>query len=109
MRNISFAALIVLTITSTAAVAECEMLFVEANATFIRATVHCKRNYMDTPAGFYALAMARQCKSLREDELSKAGMAAMVKLDEIAKQKGKAAACKWVDDLEKSIVSDVVR
>jgi hypothetical protein len=103
------AALTVAAITSTEAAADCEMQFLEANATFIRATVHCKRDYMDTPAGFYALAMTRQCKDLSEEELFKVGMAAMLKLDGLAKEKGKAAACKWVDELEKAIVSDVIR
>jgi hypothetical protein len=46
------------------AVAECDEKFVKANAIFIRATVHCKRNYMDSPAGYYALAMTKQCSTL---------------------------------------------
>jgi len=41
--------------------AECQDVFVRANSIFIRATVECKRDYMDTSAGYYALAMTRQC------------------------------------------------
>ncbi len=87
----------------------CDPKYLKANATFIRATVHCKRDYMDTPAGFYALAMSRQCAAMPEAELRAIAKAAMVELDDIAKRKGKAAACKWVDDLEKEIVRDVVK
>ena len=31
----------------------------------------------------------------------------MIWFDNIAKQKGKKTACRWVDDIEKSIVRDV--
>ena len=107
VRNFSLAILAVATITCTTAAAECEKHLIEANATFIRATVHCKRNYMDTPAGYYALAMSKQCNHLSEGEFLAIAKTAMLRLDEMVKQKGRAAACKFVDKLEKSLIKDL--
>lgn len=87
----------------------CDESFISANAVFIHATVECKRDYMDTPAGYYALAASRECvhNGLEESKLTSIGTQAMTNFDNIAKQKGKAAACRWVDGLEKSIEEDV--
>jgi hypothetical protein len=87
--------------------AECDETFVIANSIFIHATVECKRDYMDTPAGYYALAMTRQCSQMGEDKLTAVFKKAVSQFDEIKREKGKNAACAWVDKLERAIVQDV--
>jgi hypothetical protein len=108
MKWMRFVPALLAALVTTAATAECEKQFLEANAIFIRATTHCKRNYMDSPVGYYALAMSRQCKDLKEEELMTIAKSAMQRLDKIADERGKPGACKWVDDLEKAIRKDIV-
>ena len=98
--------LLALALTSPA-VAECDEMFVKANSIFIHATAECKRDYMDTPAGYYALAMARQCRELGEDRLTAIFKESILQFDEIKREKGKNAACAWADKLENAIVQDV--
>lgn len=83
--------------------AGCDVKFLKANATFIRATTYCQRDFMDSPAGYYALAMSRQCNGMPEAEVRAVTMKAMKELDRIAKSKGVKAACTFVFDLEKAI------
>lgn len=92
----------------TVALAECEKQFLEINATFIRAASHCSRNYMDSPVGYYALAMSRQCRGLKEEEIMALTKSAMQRLDKIVDERGKKGACKWVDDLERVIRKEIV-
>jgi hypothetical protein len=83
--------------------ASCDMRFFRANAIFIRAATHCKKNYMDSPAGYYALAMTRQCADLGEEKTLSLAREAMEELDRVAKRRGKAAACQWVDGVEREV------
>ena len=85
--------------------AACDLRFLRANAIFIRAAAHCPRDYMDSRAGFYALAKSRRCVSLGEDKVKSVAMSAMEELDAVVSQQGKAAACRWVDAVEKDIES----
>ena len=91
----------------SASPAPCEPLFPRANAVFIRATTHCTKNYMDSNAGYYALAMTRQC-ALNEEQLMSIGKSAMGQLDRIVKTQGKAAACRWVDGIEREVMRAAV-
>jgi hypothetical protein len=87
------------------AFAKCDHLFFRANAIFVRAVTHCEKNYMDSPAGYYALAEARECyKGLGQQQVRQLAKKAMLELDAVAKQRGKSAACKWVDSIEKTVV-----
>lgn len=104
----SASALLALVLTSPAA-AECDEMFVKANSIFIHATAECKRDYMDTPAGYYALAVTRQCRELGEDKLTAIFKDAILQFDEIKREKGRNAACAWADKLEKAIVQDVTK
>jgi bacterioferritin-associated ferredoxin len=92
---------------SSPAIAECQESILKANAIFIRATTHCKKNYMDTPAGYYALAMSRQCTQLGESRIRELAKTAMLELDQLAKEKGAKAACASVGNLEKTILKHV--
>jgi hypothetical protein len=87
----------------TCAYADCDEAFLKANAIFIHATVECGKNYMDSPAGYYALAMSRKCSALGEKNLTAKAMNAMREFDQVARQKGKQSACKWADALEKAV------
>ena len=89
--------------------AVCDEMLVKGNSVFVHATVECKRNYMDTPAGFYTLAMTRQCSEMGEDKLMAILKEAALQFDEGKREKGKKAACEWVDKLEKAIVQDVTK
>jgi hypothetical protein len=84
--------------------AQCPMPFLRANAIFIRATTYCAKNYMDSRAGYYALAAARQCISLGEARMMASAKEAMQELDRLAKQRGKVAACRWVDEVEREVL-----
>jgi hypothetical protein len=106
-RSFIFLSTIVTPFINSPAVAACDEAFIRANAIFIHATVECKRDYMDTPAGYYALAMSRQCGELGEAKLMSIAKESMLQFDEIKHQKGKNAACAWADNLEKAIVRDV--
>src|SRR5215207_6261416 len=83
---------------------QCEMALFRANAIFIRAVAHCPKNFMDSAAGFRALAGARQCASLGEREIKSSAMAAMEELDRMVKERGKAAGCRWVDEIERQVM-----
>lgn len=82
----------------------CDERFLEANAIFIRATTYCKKNYMDTRAGYFALEKSRHCVGLPEAELMPKIQSAMQKLDSIVKSKGKQFGCRWVGDIEQSVL-----
>jgi len=85
--------------------AGCDETFIRANAIFIRATAtYCKKNYMDSPAGLYALSMTRQCMSLGKSELESIARSAMEELDRVVNQRGKTAACQWVDRVEQEVM-----
>jgi len=83
---------------------DCDVAMLRANAIFVRATNYCKKNYMDSPAGYYALAMTKQCAPLGEQKLLATFREGMKELDALAKQQGRSAACKFVDDVEKQVV-----
>lgn len=82
----------------------CDPSFLRANAIFIRATTYCTKDYMDSPAGYYALAESRLCSgSLTEDELMASTGRAMKELDRIVKERGKRSACLWVDQIANEV------
>jgi hypothetical protein len=84
--------------------ASCDMRFVRANSIFIRATTYCAKDYMDSPAGYYALAMSRQCaQDMTEEKIKTAFMSAAKEIDDAAKKGGKAGACRFVDQVEREI------
>ena len=61
---------------------------------------------MDTPAAYRALEESRKCASgMPVDEMRRRGRKAFDELDEIVKTKAKAAACKWVADLNRSLAA----
>jgi hypothetical protein len=61
---------------------------------------------MDTPAAYRALEESRKCASgMPDDEMRRRGRKAFDELDEIVKAKAKAAACKWVADLNRSLAA----
>jgi hypothetical protein len=104
------AALIGIVALHTVARAECQDIFVRANALFIHATVECNHNYMDTPGGYYALAMSRQCVGTISEFTVKAIIdAAFREFDALATRKGKRAACAWVYGVERAVEKDVAR
>jgi hypothetical protein len=84
--------------------ASCDMRFLRANSIFIRATTYCAKDYMDSPAGYYALAMSRQCAQVMTEEKIKAAfMFAAKEMDDAAKKGGKAGACRFVDQVEREV------
>ncbi|WP_156898202.1 hypothetical protein [Methylocapsa acidiphila] len=86
----------------------CQPDMLKANAVFIRATTYCSKNYMDSPAGYYALAMSRQCaKSMGEETLKAITTDAMKQLDGLARQRGRVGACRWVQDVERNVLRKV--
>jgi hypothetical protein len=87
----------------------CEERFLRANAIFIRATTFCKKNYMDSRAGDYALAKFKQCGELGESVLMPKIKAAMEELDRVVKQKGNSFACQWVGMVEQSVLQSMPR
>ena len=63
----------------------CNLQYLRANAIFMRATTFCKKDYLDSPAGMYALAMSRQCSSLTEDEMTAFVTKSMKEMDATVK------------------------
>jgi hypothetical protein len=75
----------------------CDRAFLRANAIFIRAATYCPKNYMDSQAGYHALAQSRLCSGfLSEDELRASTGKAMLELDRVVKERGKRSACLWL-------------
>jgi hypothetical protein len=92
------------------AFAKCDHLFFRANAIFVRAVTYCAKNFMDSPAGYYALARAKECYSgLGQQKVRELAKKAMLELDGVAKQRGKNAACNWVDGIEKAVLQAAQR
>ncbi|NTF59420.1 hypothetical protein G6L12_31395 [Agrobacterium rhizogenes] len=82
----------------------CQLDMLNANAAFIRATTYCKKDYIDTPAGVYALSMSRQCaQSMNDAQIKDAFMKTANQIDNIAKKKGRSAVCNWMDGLEREV------
>jgi hypothetical protein len=82
----------------------CDMRFIRANSIFIRASTYCAKDYMDSPAGYYVLAMSRQCAhGMTEEKMKAAFMSAAREIDDAAKKGGKAGACRFVDQVEREI------
>ncbi len=68
----------------------CDMRFVRANSIFIRATAYCAKDYMDSPPGYYALAMSRQCtQDTTEEQIKTAFVSASKEVADAAKKGGK--------------------
>jgi hypothetical protein len=91
--------------TPTQTIPQCDMSLIRANAIFIRATTYCKKGYMDSPAGYYALAMSRQCAvNMTEDKINESFVAAASEVDAVAKKGGRAGACRFVDQVEREVM-----
>jgi hypothetical protein len=73
----------------------CDAEMPTANATFLRATTYCKKDYMDSEAGYYALKKAKEC-DLSEEALKKTFVDVVKRLDEISRKRGRAAVCEFV-------------
>jgi len=82
----------------------CDEEFLKANAVFTRAMAYCKRDYLDSPAGYYALNKSRECSDIAEVKLRSIAMAAFKEFDNVRKQHGVKAACEWVDGIERSVL-----
>jgi hypothetical protein len=92
------------TIHCVAAWGACDDAAFRANAIFVRSSAHCKQNFMDTPAAYRALEESKKCASaMPEAEMQRRLRQAFGELDEIARKRGKAAACRWVADLSRTI------
>jgi hypothetical protein len=85
---------------------DCDEEYVKANAIFIHATVECNKNYMDTPAGYYALAMARKCNVRGTSYLMNLTKRSMLEFDKVKEKKGVDTACRWADNVAASVNSD---
>lgn len=88
--------------------AGCDQKMLMANAIFIRATAtYCKKNYMDSQAGYFALEMSRRCTSLGEKTVKSIAMEGMHQLDEKAEKGGAAAACEFADTVEANVLHTI--
>jgi len=54
----------------------------------MRATTYCTKDYLDSRAGYYALAMARQCKNIDEKGLNGIFLEMAEKVDAVANKYG---------------------
>jgi hypothetical protein len=83
----------------------CDTRFVRANSIFVRAMTYCPKDYMDSPAGYYALAMSRQCASnMTKEEIKMAFMSAAREIDMAARKGGKAGACRFADQVQREVI-----
>jgi hypothetical protein len=87
------------------AASTCNMGMMKANAMFMRATTYCKRDYLDSKAGLFALEKSRECAAnMNEDAMKKVITGAMHEVDKIARQYGRAGACDFVDAIEQEVL-----
>ncbi len=82
---------------------DCDMYMFKANAIFIRATTFCRKDYMDSKAGYAALAGARKCAASIGDDIKPQVAATMQLLDRMVRQRGRAAACAMVEDIARNV------
>jgi hypothetical protein len=100
--------LTVTAVLASAAEAKCYKAAVGMDALFIHATAKCNIDYMDTPAGYYALALARQCAgSLSQSEIRSVAKAAMLSFDRIEMERDNAAACLSVSNLREHVEQNI--
>ena len=85
----------------TVAASLCKPLLFRANAIFIRSTTFCSTNFMDSRAGYKALAGAKQCQSMMNETTIKS---AMMEVDQKVRERGKGGACRWVSDLAAEVI-----
>jgi hypothetical protein len=81
----------------------CDTQMFMANAMFIRATTYCKKDYMDSDAGYFALKRAKEC-DMSEEASNKMFMVGAKRLDEISRKHGHAAVCEFVDSVEQQVL-----
>jgi hypothetical protein len=93
---------------SSKTTAGCDLNMLRANAIFMRATTYCTKDYLDSRAGYYALAMARQCKNIDEKGLNGIFLEMAEKVDAVANKYGRAAACRFVDRVEEDVLHAIV-
>ena len=85
----------------------CDEQYIKSNAIFTRATVFCGKNYMDSIAGYYAHAMSSGCFRLDAFGVAPKIQAFFEEFDHLAQERGKAFACRWVDEIQKSVVQSM--
>ena len=93
--------------TAQAPTSNCDEQFLRANAVFIRASTYCSKDYMDTPAGMYALEKSRQCSNLPEAQMLSTVKAAMMELDQIVARKRVGSACRYIGELELQVLRSI--
>jgi hypothetical protein len=84
----------------------CDTQMFMANAMFIRATTYCKKDYMDSDAGYYALKKAKEC-GISEEASNKMFMAGAKRLDDISRKQGQVAVCRFVESIEQQVLRAV--
>ena len=89
--------------------ASCDVQFLRANSIFMRAPTYCTKDYLDSPSGYYALAMSRQCgQAMTEEQVKTVFMSAAKEIDTAARKGGKAGACRFVDQVEREVARSAV-
>jgi hypothetical protein len=79
---------------------------VKRDALYIHATASCGTDYMDTKAGYDALAGARECKpSMTDRQFRKVARKAMLDFDAMAKRVGIHQACSAIDRIQKCMAT----
>jgi hypothetical protein len=81
----------------------CDTQMFMANAMFIRATTYCKKDYMDSDAGYYALKKAKEC-GMSEEASNKMFTAGAKRLDDISRKQGHVAVCEFVESVEQQVL-----
>jgi hypothetical protein len=89
------------------------VVFIRTDAIFNQATIECKKNYVDTSAGYYDLGFVRACvrESTASDEAIRnafnvIGQLEAQKFDSVKKTKGLAFACRQTDGLVQDMMND---
>jgi|GEM_PF-2997063 len=84
----------------------CNEDYAKANAIFIRAASFCKKDYLDTKAGYLALDEAKKCaQQMSEQQQMDFSKNSMLQLDAVVKAKGRTQACEWVESIEQDVLN----
>lgn len=84
----------------------CDVGYMKANAYFFRATTHCKKNYLDTPAGYIALAESKKCASiLSEEGVERITKEGFTEAEDAFVKHGKKKGCKVAESLSVDLVN----
>jgi hypothetical protein len=93
---------------------EC-VVFIRTDAIFNHASTVCKKNYVDTSAGYYDLGFVRACvrESTASDSSIRNALAViaqleMQKFENVKRAKGTAYACQKTDGLAQDLMNDAL-